>query len=55
MAKSPKQSMKRDNPIPKARNDWDVMCGPTPKTTPAPIRPVFIPQRRLNVGMDRFP
>ncbi len=54
MPKPPKQS-KRATPTAKARNDWSVMSGPIPKTTPAPIRPIFVPQRRFNVGMDRFP
>jgi len=33
----------------------DLMGGPQIRTTPSQTRPIFIPQRRLNVGMDRFP
>lgn len=55
MPKSPKSSARKAASMPKQRGGWDVMAGPQPKTTPAPIRPIFIPQRRLNVGMDRFP
>lgn len=34
---------------------FDVMAGPTINTRPSQTRPIFIPQRRLNVGMDRWP
>lgn len=54
MPKSPKQPARKASK-PKGRGDWSVMSGPIPKTTPAPIRPIFVPQRRFNVGMDRFP
>lgn len=33
----------------------DLMAGPAIRTRPSSSRPIFIPQRRLNVGMDRFP
>ncbi len=35
----------------------DTMAGPQPKTVsnPYPAPKIFIPQQRLNVGMDRWP
>lgn len=35
----------------------DTMAGPQPKlvSNPCPMPQIYIPQQRLNVGMDRWP
>lgn len=37
------------------KSGYDVMAGPKIRTRKSDVRPIFIPQRRLNVGMDVWP
>ncbi len=51
----PKKPAKPESKNPFVFKGVDLMGGPEIRTRPAPKREIFIPQRRLNVGMDRFP
>jgi hypothetical protein len=51
----PKKPTKVSKKDPFTHKGIDLMGGPAIRTRPSDTRPIFIPQRRLNVGMDRWP